>query len=246
MENRGPGEHLAVSEPRLPHTRCPLALQNVSFSLSPGKVTALVGPSGSGKSSCVNILENFYPLQGGRVLLDGQPISAYDHKYLHRVVSGRHVPAQPLHPSCRACGAATLFPSLGTGALSCFPALSALHFSLKLEFLTFLPPPPAWLGLQVCPLHPLPLPLSCFSSALLPQFPQTPHSVSPALNLTQTGSQHGQRYLRLWAAGSPSYGLKTLEQNHSWRWWHMSVILALRRLRPEDCMFETSLGKLAT
>lgn len=62
-------------------------MQNVSFSLSPGKVTALVGPSGSGKSSCVNILENFYPLQGGRVLLDGKPIGAYDHKYLHRVVS---------------------------------------------------------------------------------------------------------------------------------------------------------------
>lgn len=45
-----------------------------------------MGPSGSGKSSCVNILENFYPLEGGRVLLDGRPIGAYDHKYLHRVV----------------------------------------------------------------------------------------------------------------------------------------------------------------
>ncbi|XP_074868599.1 ABC-type oligopeptide transporter ABCB9 isoform X1 [Carettochelys insculpta] len=62
-------------------------LQNVSFTLSPGKVTALVGPSGSGKSSCVNILENFYPLQEGHVLLDGQPISMYDHKYLHSVIS---------------------------------------------------------------------------------------------------------------------------------------------------------------
>lgn len=64
------------------------ALQDVSFSLSPGKVTALVGPSGSGKSSCVNILQNFYPLQGGRVLLDGKPIGAYDHKFLHRAVRG--------------------------------------------------------------------------------------------------------------------------------------------------------------
>ncbi|CAM5162095.1 unnamed protein product [Eretmochelys imbricata] len=62
-------------------------LQNVSFTLYPGKVTALVGPSGSGKSSCVNILENFYPLQDGQVLLDGQPIHMYDHKYLHSVIS---------------------------------------------------------------------------------------------------------------------------------------------------------------
>ncbi|XP_027709343.1 ATP-binding cassette sub-family B member 9 isoform X2 [Vombatus ursinus] len=60
---------------------------NVSFTLSPGKVTALVGPSGSGKSSCVNILENFYPVEEGRVLLDGKPISSYEHKYLHRVIS---------------------------------------------------------------------------------------------------------------------------------------------------------------
>uniref|UniRef100_A0A673VFE2 ABC-type oligopeptide transporter ABCB9 n=1 Tax=Suricata suricatta TaxID=37032 RepID=A0A673VFE2_SURSU len=62
-------------------------MENVSFSLSPGKVTALVGPSGSGKSSCVNVLENLYPLEGGCVLLDGKPISAYEHKYLHRVIS---------------------------------------------------------------------------------------------------------------------------------------------------------------
>uniref|UniRef100_A0A670YUW3 ABC-type oligopeptide transporter ABCB9 n=1 Tax=Pseudonaja textilis TaxID=8673 RepID=A0A670YUW3_PSETE len=62
-------------------------LQDVSFTLHPGKVTALVGPSGSGKSSCVNIIENFYPLQDGQVLLDGQPIHMYQHKYLHSVIS---------------------------------------------------------------------------------------------------------------------------------------------------------------
>lgn len=69
-----------------PERALPSMLQNVSFTLHPGKVTALVGPSGSGKSSCVNILENFYPLQDGQVLLDGRPINMYDHKYLHSVV----------------------------------------------------------------------------------------------------------------------------------------------------------------
>ncbi|XP_075690215.1 ABC-type oligopeptide transporter ABCB9 isoform X2 [Rhinoderma darwinii] len=62
-------------------------LKNLSFTLYPGKVTALVGPSGSGKSSCVNILENFYPVQEGDVLLDDQAIKMYDHKYLHARVS---------------------------------------------------------------------------------------------------------------------------------------------------------------
>ncbi|XP_019504588.1 PREDICTED: ATP-binding cassette sub-family B member 9 isoform X2 [Hipposideros armiger] len=84
LEGRVDFENVTFTYRTRPHTK---VLQNVSFSLSPGKVTALVGPSGSGKSSCVNILENFYPLEGGRVLLDGKPISAYDHKFLHRVIS---------------------------------------------------------------------------------------------------------------------------------------------------------------
>ncbi|XP_066465715.1 ABC-type oligopeptide transporter ABCB9 isoform X4 [Tiliqua scincoides] len=62
-------------------------MENVSFTLHPGKVTALVGPSGSGKSSCVSIMENFYPLQDGQVLLDGKPLNMYEHKYLHSVIS---------------------------------------------------------------------------------------------------------------------------------------------------------------
>ncbi|KAM9194996.1 ABC-type oligopeptide transporter ABCB9 [Dugong dugon] len=84
LEGRVDFENVTFTYRTRPHTQ---VLQNVSFSLTPGKVTALVGPSGSGKSSCVNILENFYPLEGGRVLLDGKPIGAYSHKYLHRVIS---------------------------------------------------------------------------------------------------------------------------------------------------------------
>ncbi|XP_012927271.1 ATP-binding cassette sub-family B member 9 isoform X2 [Heterocephalus glaber] len=84
LEGRVDFENVTFTYRTRPHTQ---VLQNVTFSLTPGKVTALVGPSGSGKSSCVNILENFYPLQGGRVLLDGQPIGSYDHKYLHRMIS---------------------------------------------------------------------------------------------------------------------------------------------------------------
>ncbi|XP_059532787.1 ABC-type oligopeptide transporter ABCB9 isoform X3 [Myotis daubentonii] len=84
VEGRVDFENVTFTYRTRPHTK---VLQDVSFSLTPGKVTALVGPSGSGKSSCVHILENFYPLEGGRVLLDGKPISAYDHKFLHRVIS---------------------------------------------------------------------------------------------------------------------------------------------------------------
>lgn len=54
--------------------------------MRPGEVTALVGPSGSGKSSCVSLLENFYLPQKGQVLLDGTPVHAYRHDYLHSKV----------------------------------------------------------------------------------------------------------------------------------------------------------------
>ncbi|KAL7392128.1 hypothetical protein ABVT39_019762 [Epinephelus coioides] len=62
-------------------------LKGVSFTLRPGEVTALVGPSGSGKSSCVSLLENFYLPQQGQVLLDGKPIHTFQHDYLHSKVA---------------------------------------------------------------------------------------------------------------------------------------------------------------
>uniref|UniRef100_A0A8C7DEY0 ABC-type oligopeptide transporter ABCB9 n=1 Tax=Oncorhynchus kisutch TaxID=8019 RepID=A0A8C7DEY0_ONCKI len=62
-------------------------LESVSFTLRPGEVTALVGPSGSGKSSCVGLLENFYAPQQGQVLLDGRPVHTYQHGFLHSRVA---------------------------------------------------------------------------------------------------------------------------------------------------------------
>ncbi|XP_053149303.1 uncharacterized protein LOC128343892 [Hemicordylus capensis] len=62
-------------------------LKNVSFELCPGEVTALVGLNGSGKTSCVRLLERFYEPQSGEILLDRIPIHMYEHKYLHRQVA---------------------------------------------------------------------------------------------------------------------------------------------------------------
>ncbi|XP_068438942.1 antigen peptide transporter 2 [Clinocottus analis] len=60
------------------------ALKSVSMELRPGKMTALVGPSGSGKSSCVSLLKRLYEPQGGQILLDGEPLHRYQHKYLQQ------------------------------------------------------------------------------------------------------------------------------------------------------------------
>ncbi len=51
------------------------ALNAVSFAVSPGETVALVGPSGAGKTTVLQLLMRFYDPQGGRVLLDGVPLS---------------------------------------------------------------------------------------------------------------------------------------------------------------------------
>ncbi|CEP00952.1 hypothetical protein PBRA_008264 [Plasmodiophora brassicae] len=45
---------------------------------APGQFVALVGPSGCGKSTMIGLLERFYALTGGAILLDGRPIDAVD------------------------------------------------------------------------------------------------------------------------------------------------------------------------
>ncbi|XP_072497785.1 antigen peptide transporter 2 [Notamacropus eugenii] len=62
-------------------------LQGVTFTLHPGKVTALVGPNGAGKSSVAALLQNLYQPTGGQLLLDGKPLVEYQHQYLHSQVS---------------------------------------------------------------------------------------------------------------------------------------------------------------
>ncbi|EJF53483.1 ABC-type multidrug transport system, ATPase and permease component [Saprospira grandis DSM 2844] len=52
-------------------------LDGVSFRLEKGKTIALVGVSGSGKSTIADLLPRFYEPQAGEILLDGEPLSAY-------------------------------------------------------------------------------------------------------------------------------------------------------------------------
>ncbi len=53
-------------------------LKDVNFRIEPGKKIALVGASGSGKSTIVQLLLRFYDLDQGRLLVDGQEVGAYD------------------------------------------------------------------------------------------------------------------------------------------------------------------------
>jgi ATP-binding cassette, subfamily B, bacterial len=50
------------------------ALREISFRAEPGSLTALVGPSGSGKSSILNLIPRFWDVTGGAVLIDGHDV----------------------------------------------------------------------------------------------------------------------------------------------------------------------------
>ena len=57
-------------------------LKDVSFSVAPGERVAIVGPTGSGKTTIIRILLRLYPIQKGQILLDGVPIEDLDLSYL--------------------------------------------------------------------------------------------------------------------------------------------------------------------
>jgi ATP-binding cassette subfamily B protein len=62
-------------------------LHNISFVAEPGRVTALVGPSGGGKSTIFNLMLHFYEPDGGTITIDGQHISAVARRSLRRQIA---------------------------------------------------------------------------------------------------------------------------------------------------------------
>ena len=61
-------------------------IQNISFEVKPGQVVALLGSTGSGKTTLVNLLPRFYDYTNGRVMLDGVELVDYSRKYLRKQI----------------------------------------------------------------------------------------------------------------------------------------------------------------
>ncbi|OGO18245.1 MAG: ABC transporter [Chloroflexi bacterium RBG_16_48_8] len=59
-------------------------LKNISFHCKPGQSIALLGPTGSGKTTLVNLLPRFYEYTGGSIKLDGIELSEYSRHYLRK------------------------------------------------------------------------------------------------------------------------------------------------------------------
>ena len=110
-------------------------IKDFSASVKPGQKIAIVGPTGAGKTTIVNLLMRFYELWGGSILIDGVPTTEMKREDVHSLFSMvlqdtwmfqgtvrenlvfncQQVPDEEIERSCRACGTWDFVESLPEG-----------------------------------------------------------------------------------------------------------------------------------
>jgi ATP-binding cassette subfamily B multidrug efflux pump len=70
------------------------AISNISFKMNPGEVTAIIGGTGSGKSTLINLIPRFYDVDSGKVLVDGVDVRDMTQEELRKKIG--FVPQQAI------------------------------------------------------------------------------------------------------------------------------------------------------
>ena len=90
MQVNADGPDLAVSAGEIVFDKVDFAysadaplFRGLAFTAAGGKTTALVGPSGGGKTTMISLIERFFDVDGGRILIDGQDIAKVRLSSLH-------------------------------------------------------------------------------------------------------------------------------------------------------------------
>lgn len=63
------------------------ALQNINIHILPGETIGIIGPTGCGKTTLVNLIPRFYDITGGRLLLDDSDVTQIDEKHLRTAIA---------------------------------------------------------------------------------------------------------------------------------------------------------------
>ena len=67
--------HIVFNNVSFSYTKDKPILKNISFEAKPGEMIAIVGPTGSGKTTIINLLMRFYDINSGEIILDGKNIN---------------------------------------------------------------------------------------------------------------------------------------------------------------------------
>ena len=109
------------------------ALDGVTFHLAPGEVLGLVGPNGSGKTTCINVISGLYPPDGGRVTYQGRAIGGIASHALARRGINRTFQSPKPFLSLSVLENVTVAATYGNAGPA--PDLDALLASLELDTL---------------------------------------------------------------------------------------------------------------
>jgi len=75
------------------------ALDGLTFELKPGEILGLVGPNGSGKTTCINVISGLYPPDGGTIRFDGRAIGGLPpHRLVHLGINRTFQVPKPFLP----------------------------------------------------------------------------------------------------------------------------------------------------
>jgi ATP-binding cassette subfamily B protein len=79
--------HLKFDQVSFAYNPGEMVLKNLTFEVKPGETLAIVGSTGSGKTTITNILNRFYEINAGRILIDNEPIESYEIFALRRRIA---------------------------------------------------------------------------------------------------------------------------------------------------------------
>jgi ATP-binding cassette subfamily B protein len=79
--------HLKFDQISFAYNPGEMVLKNLTFEVKPGETLAIVGSTGSGKTTITNILNRFYEINAGRILIDNEPIESYEIFALRRRIA---------------------------------------------------------------------------------------------------------------------------------------------------------------